>query len=100
MMLTQVPHAVLEETDPAKKIHAYYIIGEDPAQSDPNLAEVRETLSNIEFVIVQDIFFNKTCEYADVIFLPRPGANTTRCTRRATAASSASASSSNLRTAA
>ena len=68
MMLTQVPHAVLEETDPAKKIHAYYIIGEDPAQSDPNLAEVRETLSNIEFVIVQDIFFNKTCEYADVIF--------------------------------
>ena len=38
MMLTQVPHAVLEEKDPAKKIHAYYIIGEDPAQSDPNLA--------------------------------------------------------------
>ena len=68
MMLTQVPHAVLEEKDPAKKIHAYYIIGEDPAQSDPNLAEVRETLSNIDFVIVQDIFFNKTCEYADVIF--------------------------------
>lgn len=67
MKLTQVPEYVLEETDPKKQIHAYYIIGEDPAQSDPNLDEIREALQKIDFVIVQDIFMNRTAEYADVI---------------------------------
>ena len=66
--LTYVPDKVLREPDPKKRIHAYYIIGEDPAQSDPNLPEIRRTLSAIDLVIVQDIFFNKTCEYADVVF--------------------------------
>ena len=66
--LTYVPDKVLREPDPKKRIHAYYIIGEDPAQSDPDLPEIRRTLSAIDLVIVQDIFFNKTCEYADVIF--------------------------------
>ena len=65
--LTYVPDKVLREPDPKKRIHAYYIIGEDPAQSDPDLPEIRRTLSAIDLVIVQDIF-NKTCEYADVIF--------------------------------
>ena len=41
--ITHVPHRVLEETDETKRIHAYYIFGEDPAQSDPDLAEIRET---------------------------------------------------------
>lgn len=66
--LTYVPDKVLREPDPQKQIHAYYIIGEDPAQSDPDLPEIRRTLSAIDLVIVQDIFFNKTCEYADVVF--------------------------------
>ncbi len=48
--------------------HPCYILGEDPAQSDPDLPELRETLSRIDFVIVQDIFFNQTCKFADVIF--------------------------------
>ena len=66
--LSYVRDKVLREPDPKKRIHAYYIIGEDPAQSDPDLPEIRRTLSAIDLVIVQDIFFNKTCEYADVIF--------------------------------
>lgn len=66
--LTWVPQRVLREPDPAKQIHAYYIIGEDPAQSDPDLTEIRAALKAIDLVIVQDIFFNKTCEFADVIF--------------------------------
>ncbi len=65
--LTHVPQRVLEEKDPAKKLHAYYIFGEDPAQSDPDVAEIRETLEKLDFVIVQDIFMNKTAEFADVI---------------------------------
>lgn len=61
--LTEVPHAVLEEN----KIKAYYIFGEDPVQSDPDASEVREALDACEFVVVQDIFMNKTALHADVI---------------------------------
>lgn len=61
--LTEVPHAVLKEN----KIKAYYIFGEDPVQSDPDAAEVREALDACEFVVVQDIFMNKTALHADVI---------------------------------
>lgn len=67
MFLTLFPENVLHEQDPAKKLRALYIVGEDPAQSDPNLAEVREALHKCEFVVVQDIFMNKTAEFADVI---------------------------------
>lgn len=61
--LTEVPHLALKED----KIKAYYIMGEDPVQSDPNSAEVREALDKMELVIVQDIFMNKTALHADVI---------------------------------
>jgi formate dehydrogenase major subunit len=71
--LTQVPHYVLHEPE-EKKIRAYYVFGEDPAQSDPDLHEVREALSKIELVILQDIYMNKTGQYADVI-LPSTGWN-------------------------
>lgn len=67
LKLTQVPEQVLEETDPKKQIHAYYIIGEDPAQSDPHLEELREAFQKIDLIIVQDIFMNRTSEYADVL---------------------------------
>ncbi len=36
-------------------------------QSDPDASEVREALDELEFVIVQDIFMNKTALHADVI---------------------------------
>jgi formate dehydrogenase major subunit len=65
--LTMVPHHVLHETDPKKQIHAYYIMGEDPGQSDPDLAEVRESLEKCDFVVMQDIYMNKTGQHADVI---------------------------------
>jgi formate dehydrogenase major subunit len=71
--ITHVPHRVLHEQDP-KKLHAYYIFGEDPAQSDPDLAEVREALDKCDFVVMQDIFMNKTGKHADVI-LPSTGWN-------------------------
>lgn len=61
--LTEVPHAVLHED----KIKAYYIFGEDPVQSDPYAGEVRQSLDKLEFVIVQDIFMNKTALHADVV---------------------------------
>jgi formate dehydrogenase (hydrogenase) len=62
-MLTDVPHLVKEG-----KLKAYYIFGEDLVQTDPDAAGVREALRSLEFVIVQDIFMNKTALFADVIF--------------------------------
>ena len=61
-MLTAIPHLVHEG-----KLKAFYIFGEDPAQTDPDLAGVREALESLELVIVQDIFMNKTSLFADVI---------------------------------
>jgi len=61
-MLTEVPHLVKEG-----KLKAYYIFGEDLVQTDPDAAGVREALKSLEFVIVQDIFMNKTAMFADVI---------------------------------
>jgi formate dehydrogenase major subunit len=67
LQLTRVPERVVHEKDPSKRIHAYYIFGEDPAQSDPDLAELRETLGEIDFVVCQEIFMNKTTQHADAI---------------------------------
>ena len=46
-----------------------YIQGEDIAQSDPNTLHVEAALSNMECVIVQDLFLNETAKFAH-IFLP------------------------------
>ena len=61
--LTEVPHLAREG-----KIKAYYIFGEDPVQSDPDANGIRAALDAMDFVIVQDIFMNKTALHADVIF--------------------------------
>ncbi|GAA6526562.1 formate dehydrogenase subunit alpha [Intrasporangium sp. DVR] len=46
-----------------------FVHGEDIAQSDPNLNHVREALTSMELVVVQDLFLNETAKYAHV-FLP------------------------------
>ena len=48
-------------------LNGLYIMGENPAMSDPNLNHAREALSMLDHLIVQDIFFTETCSYADVI---------------------------------
>lgn len=60
--LTDVPHCAEEG-----KLKAFYIIGEDPVQSDPDAAGVRKALEQLELVVLQDIFMNKTALHADVI---------------------------------
>ena len=46
-----------------------YIQGEDLAQSDPNTHHVEAALSNMECIVVQDLFLNETAKFAHV-FLP------------------------------
>lgn len=48
-------------------LKAFYIMGEDPVMSDADQEHVKEALANLDFVVVQDIFYTPICEYADVI---------------------------------
>lgn len=61
--LTDVPHQIK-----AGKIKANYVMGEDPLQTEPDLSMMREAFSELELLIVQDIFMTKTAAEADVIF--------------------------------
>lgn len=54
------------------KFKGLYILGEDPAQTDPHSHEVRRALKSLDFLVVQDIFHTETTKYADVIL---PGAS-------------------------
>ncbi|MEX0732411.1 MAG: formate dehydrogenase subunit alpha [Aquisalimonadaceae bacterium] len=49
------------------RIRGLYCQGENPFMSDPDINKVREALSNLEFLVVQDIFLTETAEFADVI---------------------------------
>jgi formate dehydrogenase major subunit len=51
----------------AGQIKGMYIMGENPAMSDPDLTHAREALSELEHLVVQDIFLTETAKYADVI---------------------------------
>ena len=44
-----------------------YIMGENPAMSDPDLNHAREALAHLEHLVVQDIFLTETAVYADVV---------------------------------
>lgn len=49
------------------RIRAMYIMGENPLISDPDIRHVREALSGLEFLAIQDIFLTDTAELAHVI---------------------------------
>ncbi len=48
-------------------IKGMYILGENPAMSDPDLNHARKALQKLDHLIVQDIFLTETANYADVI---------------------------------
>jgi formate dehydrogenase alpha subunit len=50
-----------------KKIKALYIMGENPVVSDPDTAHVKDKLSKLDFMVVQDIFLTETAQMADVV---------------------------------
>lgn len=60
--ITEVPHLAIEG-----KVKAYYIMGEDPLQTEADLGLVRKGFEALDFVVVQDIFMTKTAEQADVL---------------------------------
>ncbi len=48
-------------------IRGMYIMGENPAMSDPDVEHAREALCKLEHLVVQDIFLTETARYADVV---------------------------------
>ena len=48
-------------------IRGMYILGENPAMSDPDVDHARAALARLEHLVVQDIFLTETANYADVI---------------------------------
>ena len=48
-------------------IKALYVMGENPAMSDPDASHAREALARLEHLVVQDIFMTETAMFADVV---------------------------------
>jgi formate dehydrogenase major subunit/formate dehydrogenase alpha subunit len=50
------------------RVRALYLIGENPAQTEPNARHVEEGLGHLDFLVSQDIFLHDmTREHADVV---------------------------------
>jgi formate dehydrogenase alpha subunit len=49
------------------RVRAIFVMGENPAMSDPDANHIHEALEHTEFLIVQDMFLNETAELADVV---------------------------------
>ncbi len=62
LTVVEIVHAIH-----AGQIRGMYIMGENPAMSDPNLHHARAALARLEHLVVQDIFMTETAHYADVI---------------------------------
>lgn len=62
--VSDIPHLIHEG-----RVKAYYIMGEDPLQTEPDAQVYKERLQELDLFIVQDIFMTQTAAEADV-FLP------------------------------
>lgn len=58
--------AQADETDP-QKVRGMYIMGENPAMSDPDLNHARAGLASLQHLVVQDLFMTETAWLADVV---------------------------------
>ncbi len=60
---------VVEITDAIHRdvVKGLYIMGENPAMSDPNVGHARAALAKLEHLVVQDIFLTETACFADVV---------------------------------
>ena len=62
LTVVEVVHAIHEGD-----VRGMYILGENPAMSDPDAAHARSALAKLEHLVVQDIFPTETALFADVI---------------------------------
>jgi formate dehydrogenase major subunit len=66
--VVEVMHKALADDSDPHKVRGMYIMGENPAMSDPDLNHARHALASLEHLVVQDIFMTETAWMADVVF--------------------------------
>ncbi len=49
------------------KVHALYIMGENPVVTEPDTHSIEKAISKLELLIVQDLFLTETARLADVV---------------------------------
>jgi len=62
LTVVEIMHAAKNKT-----IRGMYIMGENPAMSDPDVDHAREALASLDHLVVQDIFLTETAYLADVV---------------------------------
>ncbi|HVE55170.1 MAG TPA: formate dehydrogenase subunit alpha [Ramlibacter sp.] len=62
LTVVEVMHAIGDG-----KVKGMYIMGENPAMSDPDANHAREMLAQLDHLVVQDIFLTETACLADVV---------------------------------
>ncbi len=62
LTVVEIVNAILDD-----QIKAMYIMGENPAMSDPDQQHARTALAKLEHLVVQDIFLTETAWHADVV---------------------------------
>jgi formate dehydrogenase major subunit len=62
LTVVEIMHAIKDGS-----IKGMYILGENPAMSDPDVEHARAALAKLEHLVVQDLFLTETSWYADVV---------------------------------
>jgi formate dehydrogenase major subunit len=65
--VVEIMHKALADDSDPHKVRGMYIMGENPAMSDPDLHHARHAMASLEHMVVQDIFMTETAWLADVV---------------------------------
>ena len=65
--VVEIMHKALAADSDPHKVRGMYIMGENPAMSDPDLHHARHALASLQHMVVQDIFMTETAWLADVV---------------------------------
>jgi formate dehydrogenase major subunit len=65
--VVEIMHKALADDSDPHKVRGMYIMGENPAMSDPDLHHARHALASLQHLVVQDIFLTETAWLADVV---------------------------------
>lgn len=65
--VVEIMHKALAPDSDPHKVRGMYIMGENPAMSDPDLNHARHALASLQHLVVQDIFMTETAWLADVV---------------------------------
>jgi formate dehydrogenase major subunit len=67
LTVVEVMHQALADDADPRKVRGLYVMGENPAMSDPDLNHARHALAGLDHLVVQDLFLTETAWLADVV---------------------------------